>query len=765
MEHIQEYYNTLGQLYTSPQQPRSQSQSHLFYDITSVAACPEVSMAQSSLQSSFRPEAHIPQPQWLMSQTSSFNNMMFEQTQLRGHRTPSSDDMIWSGLPNEPHIDEPVLSNNELLYSHDASQNTLRKASDFGNSSFWFPNGMPNTAPCPSADILMSPASPLSDVKQTYSPGSDYSPETPKHIITGYGTKVLSPNSAPYTPQPAIQQHQGASIQYDFGVPMTSVGVFPMSNTFDEATMYGSEHSYEQSQSSSRGMTPWYSPGDVGEKAAIAQDPQDQQADTLLFDHRPHPYFAPLKRSSRQRQEQWSNKNAVPAQSHFQTRFMAPPTDSEKAQRSEDDKILMEMKQEGYTYKDIRKKLGRKVAESTLRGRYRSLTKPRSARLRSPKWQDVDIVLMRHYVQEEFDKLDYSQPSLDAKQKPNKIPWAKIADRMAANGGSYKFGAATVKSKWRETSQSTAFQLRFCPSLAKKPIPKLEKSTPTPKKHFDPFDNPSPNLHIADIPTNAPSHLLVLNKFPIIAGHFILATKTNKAQTHILEQDDLEATYACLKAWSADNNDKRLFAFFNSGEHSGASQPHRHLQFLPVENMREGEVTNGWDLLIDLILKGEQCNSSQCTGKASCVLDPNITFAHFGRRFDGEPTGEQLVEIYNELYGLARDAVDGFITKNPGEFALHPSQGGDLPISYNLAMTTAGMVVLPRRSEGTMLRRSDGSDIGFVALNGTTLGGTMLVKNQGEWDVLRSQRGKLDSILDAIGIPRDNTTAKAPSCL
>ena len=164
-----------------------------------------------------------------------------------------------------------------------------------------------------------------------------------------------------------------------------------MSNTFDEATMYGSEHSYEQSQSSSRGMTPWYSPGDVGEKAAIAQDPQDQQADTLLFDHRPHPYFAPLKRSSRQRQEQWSNKNAVPAQSHFQTRFMAPPTDSEKAQRSEDDKILMEMKQEGYTYKDIRKKLGRKVAESTLRGRYRSLTKPRSARLRSPKWQDVDV--------------------------------------------------------------------------------------------------------------------------------------------------------------------------------------------------------------------------------------------------------------------------------------------------------------------------------------------------------------------------------------
>lgn len=166
-----------------------------------------------------------------------------------------------------------------------------------------------------------------------------------------------------------------------------------MSNTFDDATMYGSEHSYEQSQSSSPGMTPWFPPGYVGEKAAIAQDPRDEQADTPLFDRRPNPYLAPLDRSSRQRHAQWSNKSAVPSQSYFQTRFMAPPTDSEKAQRSEDDKILLKMKSDGYTYKDIRKKLGRQVAESTLRGRYRSLTKPRSARVRAPKWQEIDVCI------------------------------------------------------------------------------------------------------------------------------------------------------------------------------------------------------------------------------------------------------------------------------------------------------------------------------------------------------------------------------------
>jgi len=143
--------------------------------------------------------------------------------------------------------------------------------------------------------------------------------------------------------------------------------------------------------------------------------------------------------------------------------------------------------------------------------------------------------------------------------------------------------------------------LRYCPTLAKKPTPKHDVK---PKEKTDPFENPPPSLHVADIPTTDPSHIIVLNKFPIIAEHFILATKSSKKQTHVLEEDDLEAAYACLKAWEggSDSKQRSLFAFFNSGEHSGASQPHRHLQFLPVENMHDGKATSGWDLLMERIL-------------------------------------------------------------------------------------------------------------------------------------------------------------------
>lgn len=88
----------------------------------------------------------------------------------------------------------------------------------------------------------------------------------------------------------------------------------------------------------------------------------------------------------------------------------------------------------------------------------------------------------------------------------------------------------------------------------------------------------------------------MLNKYPVIPEHFILATKEYKNQTDKLEDDDLAMTYACLRAWEPG----LLFAFFNSGEHSGASQGHRHVQFLPKDQIQREGVSE-WTPLIDLM--------------------------------------------------------------------------------------------------------------------------------------------------------------------
>ena len=67
---------------------------------------------------------------------------------------------------------------------------------------------------------------------------------------------------------------------------------------------------------------------------------------------------------------------------------------SRAAQRNTStDVLLVQMRLEGKSYKEIKEALGLEEAESTLRGRHRSLTKPKEARVRKPEWttQDVSI--------------------------------------------------------------------------------------------------------------------------------------------------------------------------------------------------------------------------------------------------------------------------------------------------------------------------------------------------------------------------------------
>jgi hypothetical protein len=59
--------------------------------------------------------------------------------------------------------------------------------------------------------------------------------------------------------------------------------------------------------------------------------------------------------------------------------------------RTSKDDFLVKQKQLGMTYKEIRRKGGFTEAESTLRGRYRTLTKVREARVRKPEWAEKDV--------------------------------------------------------------------------------------------------------------------------------------------------------------------------------------------------------------------------------------------------------------------------------------------------------------------------------------------------------------------------------------
>jgi len=133
-----------------------------------------------------------------------------------------------------------------------------------------------------------------------------------------------------------------------------------------------------------------------------------------------------------------------------------------------------------------------------------------------------------------------------------------------------------------------------------------------------------------------------------------------------------------------------------------------------------------------------------------------LPFTHFAARLPEVPTAEQLHRTYNGLYEASAAAVREYISKAPARtLELHNTEDEASPISYNLSLTTTAMAIVPRKAEGDSLRRPDGTEVGKVALNGTLLAGTFMVKSQEEWNLLKNDSSHLDSILKAIGIPTE----------
>jgi ATP adenylyltransferase len=148
--------------------------------------------------------------------------------------------------------------------------------------------------------------------------------------------------------------------------------------------------------------------------------------------------------------------------------------------------------------------------------------------------------------------------------------------------------------------------------------------------------------------------------------------------------------------------------------------------------MRKGLGEGKWELLADGLAEKQA----------------KIPFTYFAAPIRGSESKEKLLETYLALHKMARYAMDTF-EKRAG------TEGGEEEMSYNLAFTDSSMVILPRRAEGMSFPTGleDPKETGVVALNGTVLGGTLLVKDELEWKALREDGGKLKEVLERIGIP------------
>ncbi|KAJ9615766.1 hypothetical protein H2200_001843 [Cladophialophora chaetospira] len=116
------------------------------------------------------------------------------------------------------------------------------------------------------------------------------------------------------------------------------------------------------------------------------------------------------------------------------------------------DLLLVQLRQGGKSYKQIKEILGLEEAESTLRGRYRTLIKPKEARVRKPEWTCDDVRLLfdgvLHFSNSiPIAHMPYEYDAASIRHFTNKVPWKQVAEWME-DQGTYKYGNATVKKKY-----------------------------------------------------------------------------------------------------------------------------------------------------------------------------------------------------------------------------------------------------------------------------------------------------------------------------
>lgn len=211
---------------------------------------------------------------------------------------------------------------------------------------------------------------------------------------------------------------------------------------------------------------------------------------------------------------------------------------------------------------------------------------------------------------------------------------------------------------------------------------------------FNPFLPPDPALTVGPV---GEQHVAILNKYPVSQRHLVLARKEFAEQTTPLEYQDFRALAQLLSSSGG-------LGFHNGGAPAGASQRHKHVQWLP-----------------------------SAPGNASLrmfrpVLDPDVrehtVFIHLqlpmrhcfvrvkaGKGVDPEASARSMLQGYQRALETLQ---------------LAPDAQGNLPPS-NMLVEDGWMLVVPRSKE----------HFADVSLNALSFGGVLYVRDRGQIEAIR----------------------------
>lgn len=227
---------------------------------------------------------------------------------------------------------------------------------------------------------------------------------------------------------------------------------------------------------------------------------------------------------------------------------------------------------------------------------------------------------------------------------------------------------------------------------------------------FLPYDK---DLFVADL---SDTHLCLLNKFNVLEHHILIVTRRFVHQETLLTLEDFHALWTCLFEYDG-------LGFYNGGEAAGASQPHKHLQVVPLPMTDQGPRVPVEPLLASTVFRG-------VTG-----VTPGLPWAHVWVRLSGFSSRDpaRAARVSLDRYRAMLRAVGLGAGGGPGG----QRQAGP----YNLLVTREWMLLAPRSRE----------HCGTVSVNALGFAGALLVKNTEEMNRVKDL-GPVE-VLRTVGMP------------
>ncbi|MDI3323407.1 DUF4922 domain-containing protein [Pontibacterium granulatum] len=243
------------------------------------------------------------------------------------------------------------------------------------------------------------------------------------------------------------------------------------------------------------------------------------------------------------------------------------------------------------------------------------------------------------------------------------------------------------------TENGIPFLLRTLDNLTRKneASQRLKKAGDTHHNPFKPYDEA---LYVADLGEH---HVCLLNKFNVVDKHLLVVTRELESQQDKINRKDFNALARVMQ-------DIDALAFYNGGKIAGASQPHKHLQLIPMPMEPFSELP--FSEALNQLKPGHPNRS------------PDLKFRHAGMQlpagtFDNvDRASEVLLTLYNQLREELAITDDGIQTTAP----------------YNLLITRKWMLMVPRSEES----------FEGISFNSLAFVGALLVRSDEDGEKLKA---------------------------